>query len=53
MSDIKTVIFVRGKKTSAEMRELAAENEMILIETPYSMYRTSGLLFQAGVLSLY
>lgn len=53
MSDIKTIIFVRGKKSSLEMRQLASENEMILIETPYSMYRTSGLLFQAGISSLY
>ena len=37
----------------AEVKELAAENEMLLIETDYSMYRCSGILYQAGLPPLY
>lgn len=53
MSDIKVILFVRGKKVTEEMMELAAENEMILIETNYSLYRTSGLLYAAGLKGVY
>ncbi len=53
MSEIKAIIIVRGKKSSDDMKKLAAENEMILIETSYSMYRASGILYNAGVLPLY
>lgn len=53
MSEIRAIIFVRGKKSSEDMRKLAAENEMILIETPYSMYRTAGILYNIGILPLY
>lgn len=49
MSDIHCVIFVRGKRVNEEMIELAAENEMILIECRYSMFKTSGLLYAAGI----
>jgi hypothetical protein len=35
------------------MKELAEENEMLLIETDYSMYRCSGILYQAGLPPLY
>jgi hypothetical protein len=53
MSEIKLILFVRGKKVSEEMLELAQENEMVLIETPLSMYRTSGLLFNLGLAPVY
>lgn len=53
MAEIKTILFVRGKKASDEMVELANENEMVLIETDFSMYRTSGLLFGSGILPVY
>ena len=46
MSDIKNVIFVRGKRVTEEMLEIARDNEMILIQTEYSMYRTAGILYQ-------
>lgn len=53
MSDIKVVVFVRGKKVTDEMKELAADNEMVLIETNYSAYRSSGILFGAGLSGVY
>lgn len=53
MSDISTIIFVRNKKVNQDMLELAAENDMILIECPYSMFRASGILYQAGLEPIY
>ena len=53
MSDIKVVVFVRGKKVTDEMKELAADNEMVLIETNYSAYRSAGILFGAGLPGVY
>ncbi len=49
MSDIACVIFARNKKVSPEMLELAKENELIVLECQYSVFKTCGLLFQAGI----
>ncbi|MCL2246759.1 MAG: DRTGG domain-containing protein [Lentimicrobiaceae bacterium] len=53
MAGIYFVILVRGKKASDEMIELAEENETIIIETAYSAFRTSALIYNSGVKSLY
>ncbi len=53
MSEIRTIIFARGKKVTEDMIELAEENEMVLIETSYSMYRTVGLLFNHPLSPVY
>jgi predicted transcriptional regulator len=53
MAEIKTILFVRGKKATDDMKQLASENEMVLMETEYSLYRTSGLLYQAGIKPVY
>ena len=53
MSDIKVIMFVRGKQVTEEMKELAEENEMTLISTNFSLYRTAGLLFNAGLPGVY
>lgn len=53
MSEISNIIFVRKKKVTSEMIQLAEENEMILIECDYSMFRASGLLFNAGMKPVY
>ncbi|MDR0970721.1 MAG: hypothetical protein LBM67_09325 [Lentimicrobiaceae bacterium] len=53
MSDIKVILFARGKVASEEMLELAKENDMVLIESKYSMYRISGILYQAGLQPVY
>ena len=49
MSDITKIIFVRKKKASNEMIQLAVENEIILIECDYSMFKASGILYNAGL----
>ncbi len=49
MSEIGCVIFARDKKASNEIISVARENEMVLIESPYSVYRISGELYKAGI----
>jgi len=53
MAGIYCVILVRGKKASDEMIELAQENETTIIETAYSAFRTSAVLYNQGIKSLY
>jgi len=49
MLDIFAVAFVRGKKPTAEMIDMAEERSMTLISTGYTMYSACGLLFENGV----
>ena len=53
MAEIRVVLFVRGKKATDEMIELAEENDMLLIETDFSLYRCSGILYQSELQALY
>ncbi|TCO09723.1 DRTGG domain-containing protein [Natronoflexus pectinivorans] len=53
MADIHCVVLVRGKKVSAEMINLAEENHITLIETPFSMFRTVSVLYEAGLKPVY
>ncbi len=53
MSNITCIIFVRNKKVNECMFELANENNMILISSPFSMFKTSGLLYSLGVNPIY
>ena len=49
MADISTILLVRNKRATTEMKKAAEENGMVLIETSFSMFRTSGILYQAGL----
>ncbi|MCK9219995.1 MAG: DRTGG domain-containing protein [Bacteroidales bacterium] len=49
MSDINCIIFVRNKKVTEEMIRIARENKMIIIQSPYSMFKVSGILYNAGI----
>jgi predicted transcriptional regulator len=53
MADIEFILFVRNKKITPEMIKLAKENDMVLIVTGYSLFRTSGLLYNAGLKPVY
>lgn len=53
MSDINYILIVRGKEVTEEMQELAEENDMVIIRTQYSMYKTAGLLYNAGLPAVY
>jgi len=53
MSDVKCVLLVRGKEATEEMIELAMENGMVLMRTQFSMFKTSGILYTAGLCPVY
>lgn len=49
MSDISCILFARNKKVTEDMVHVALENDMVLMQTPHSVFYTSGLLYQAGI----
>ncbi|MCK4880471.1 MAG: hypothetical protein KAS82_07420 [Bacteroidales bacterium] len=53
MSDIREVIIGRNKEVSREMIELAHDNDIVLIRSSYSLYRISGILYEAGIKPVY
>lgn len=53
MSDISEVIIGRDKDVSKEMIDLALENKIVLIQSKYSVFRISGLLYEAGISPVY
>jgi hypothetical protein len=53
MADIKAIVLVRNKKATEQMLELACENGMCILESPYSLFKSSGLLYQAGLRPIY
>jgi len=52
MSDVAAIVFVRGKTPPKETIQLANEECIPLISSPYGMFELSGRLFQAGLPSL-
>lgn len=53
MSDINCVIVARDKKVNDDMVRLAEENNIILVECPYSVFHVSGELYKAGLKPIY
>ena len=53
MADLYFVVLVRGKKASEEMIKLAEENEISIVETAFSAFRASAVLYNAGIKSLF
>jgi predicted transcriptional regulator len=53
MSNIHCVILARNKKATDDMIRLAEDSDMIIIESPFTMFKTSGILFQAGIKPIY
>lgn len=49
MLDIGVIIFVRGKRPTPEMVDLAKTLGIVLLCTEKSLYTSSGLLFSAGL----
>ena len=47
--DIRCIVFVRGKKATEEMIELALEREMVLLATDKTLFTSCGLLYEAGL----
>ncbi len=53
MADINVVLLARNKKATPEMIQLAEENGLLLLQTAYSIFRTSGILFSNGLKPVY
>ena len=53
MADIHIVLLARNKNATPEMIQLAEENKIVLLETPFSIFRTSGVLYLNGIKPLY
>ena len=53
MSDIQCVLIARDNKVSPEMIKLANQNNITVIESPFTVFRVSGLLFSNGINPIY
>lgn len=53
MGNLGVIIFVRKKKPNNEMIELAEENDMVLMECDYSMFKANGILYQNKLEPIY
>ncbi len=49
MMDMPCIVFVRGKKPTEEMVELANERGIVLLATALRMYEACGKLYAAGL----
>ncbi len=49
MLDMSCIIIVRGKKATDEIKTLAKENHIALLETKLTMYEASGRLYEGGL----
>lgn len=47
--DLGGICFVRGKKVTEEMKVLAKENGLFIVETRLSLFAACGKLFTAGL----
>jgi predicted transcriptional regulator len=52
MADVAAVIIVRGKTPPKETIDLASEEELALISSPFGMFELCGRLHRAGLPSL-
>jgi len=53
MSDISCIIFARDKKIGNDIIDLAKENNIMLIESPHSVFHIAGELYKAGIKPIY
>ena len=49
MVDLECIVFVRGKKPTSDIIEMAEENGMVLLCTDHTLYCTSGILYSNGL----
>ena len=49
IADVRAVIFVRGKEPFADTLEIATQEEIPLISSPYGMFELCGRLFRSGL----
>jgi predicted transcriptional regulator len=53
MAGLYLVVLIRGKRASEDMIQLAEENEISIIESAFSAFRASAVLYNAGIKSLF
>ncbi len=53
VAEIHYLVIVRNKKVSKDIVELATALNMVLIESPYSMFKASGILYSNGLIPIY
>ena len=53
IADVPVVLLCRNKKATPEMIQLANEIGIVLLETPFSIFRAGGVLYQNGLKPLY
>lgn len=51
MADVRAIVFVRGKKPPKETIQLATDESIPLISSPFGTFELCGRLYQAGLLS--
>ncbi len=52
MADVTAVVIVRGKRIPQATIDLAVDENIPLISTPFGMFELCGRLYQAGLVSL-
>ena len=53
MADLRVVLIGRDKQPDEEMIELAEDSDITIIKSKYSLFKLSGILFNAGIKPLY
>jgi hypothetical protein len=53
VAEIQHLVVVRNKKVSANIVELATSLNLVIIESPFSMFKASGILYAHGLKPLY
>jgi predicted transcriptional regulator len=53
LSDINAIVLVRNKAANQAMIDMATDSDIMIITTKYSMFKTSGLLFDKGLSPIY
>lgn len=52
MADVAAIVLVRGKNPPQETVDLAIQEKIALISSPFGMFELCGRLFEAGLISL-
>lgn len=53
MGNLDVIVLVRKKKATEEMIEEAEDEGMVLMECDFSMFKACGILYSAGIRSIY
>ena len=51
MIDLQGIIFVRGKRPPQELIDMALERDLPMICTSFTLYKSSGILYNSGLRS--